>query len=82
MIEVAGVTVPRAAITRLAVILHRNGSRMTGHRLGQAIDKNLDRLALTAKDAPAIVAALREHPIDELEPLRQVLQTPVSGNQS
>ena len=55
MIDVAGVTVPRAAITRLAVVLHRNGGRMTGHRLGQAIDKNLDRLALTAQDAEAIV---------------------------
>ena len=82
MIDVAGVTVPRAAITRLAVLLQRNGSRMTGHRLGQAIDKNLDRLALTAKDAQAIVVALREHPIDELEALRQILQTPLDGNHS
>jgi hypothetical protein len=80
MIEVAGVTVPRAAITRLAVVLHHNGGRMTGHRLGQAIDKNLDRLALTAQDAQLIVAALREHPIDELEPLRQILETSSNGN--
>jgi hypothetical protein len=53
---------------------------MTGHRLGQAIDKNLDRLALTAQDAQLIVAALREHPIDELEPLRQILETSSNGN--
>lgn len=75
MIEVAGVSVPRGAISRLAEVLHRNGGRMTGHRLGQAIDKNLDRLVLTADDAATIVDALREHPFDELEPLRQTLQT-------
>jgi hypothetical protein len=80
MIEVAGVTVPRAALARLVVALHRNGGGITGHRLGQAIDKNLDRLALTAQDAQAIVAALREDPIDELEPLRQILLTSSNGN--
>ena len=55
---------------------------MTGHRLGQAIDKNLNRLALTAQDGQAILATLREHPIDELEPLRQALRSPSNGYRS
>jgi hypothetical protein len=73
MIDVAGVTVPRAAISRLAAELQRNGARMTGHRLGQAIDKNLDRLSLTSQDADAILTALQAQPVDELDPLRQRL---------
>lgn len=73
IIEVAGVTVPRAAVTRLATALIRNGSHLTGDRLAQAIDKHEEHLALTAEDARAIVAALQENPIEGLEPLEQTL---------
>ena len=44
MITVEGVTVPRAAITRLAMNLHRRGEKQVAHYLGHAIDKNLDTL--------------------------------------
>jgi hypothetical protein len=73
MIEVSGVTVPRAAITRLATNLHREGHIGTAHFLGHAIDHNLDHLALDRRAIEAILTSLRSEPIDELEPLRQRL---------
>ena len=76
MIKVAGVNVPRAAIAKLAEELQRNGDRAFAHRLGHAIDKNLDRLELTVLESELILAALRTSPIDELEPLRSFLTKP------
>jgi hypothetical protein len=76
MIEVAGITVPRVAISRLAgIMLVDGGGRMTGHRLAQAIDKNLGKLPLSQREADLILRALRDHPIEALEPLRQRLET-------
>jgi hypothetical protein len=76
LIEVAGVTVPRVAISRLAgIMLVEGGGRMTGHRLAQAIDKNLGKLPLSRREADLILQALRDHPIEALEPLRQQLES-------
>jgi hypothetical protein len=75
IIEVAGVTVPRAAVARLAIVLIRTGNNLTGDRLAQAIDKHEEQRSLTAEDARAIVAALREHPIEGLEPLEESLNS-------
>jgi hypothetical protein len=80
MIEVAGVPVPRAAISRLAAELQHNGARMTGHRLAQAIDQNLENLALTSHEAQEILTALWAQQIDDLEPLRRRLLAFRNGN--
>lgn len=82
MIAVADVAVPRAAVAKLAAVLARNGNggRLVGHRLGQAIDGNRQSLPLAAYEAEAILAALAEHPIEDLEPLRERLEnSPVNG---
>ena len=75
MIDVAGVTVPRAAIAKLAAHLQANGNgtRLIGHRLGRAIDANANELPLADWEAQAIVWTLAANPIDELEPLRHAL---------
>ena len=78
MIDVAGVTVPRAAIAKLAAHMHRSGDKPIAHRLGHAIDKHLDQLNLSDQEVAAILAALRQFPIDDLEPLRQHLLTPAN----
>ena len=80
---VGNVSVPRAAIAQLATVLEHQGPdrRLVGYRLGQAIDGNRDSLALSPAEAAAILDVLADHPITELEPLREALRTaPVRGN--
>lgn len=75
MITVAGVTVPRAAIAKLAQVMHRRGHRIVADQLGHAIDTHLPELRLHSRDADRILAALDAAPIEELEPLRQELRS-------
>ena len=73
MIKVAGVPVPRAAISRLALRLQNEGEKGVAYRLGHAIDHNLESLALTPREIDVFLAALRREPVEELEALREKL---------
>jgi hypothetical protein len=73
MIEVHGAHIPRAALARLAARLQHEGHTSVSHRLGHAIDHNLDSLALTAREIEVILATLVREPVVDLEPLRDRL---------
>ena len=72
MITVAGVTVPRAAIARLAQQMQADDP-IVANQLGHAIDANLSELRVHYRDAERILAHLDASPMPELEPLREQL---------
>ena len=74
MITVAGVTVPRAAIARLAQQM-QTGEPIVANLLGRAIDANLPELQLHPRAADSVLAALDANPVEKLEPLRQQLHS-------
>jgi hypothetical protein len=81
VITVGGVSVPRAAIARLADEMYRTGDKLTAGRLGHAIDHDFASLTLTRREGEQILSALGLVQMDELEPLMDRLRSSLrTGN--
>lgn len=73
MIRVLGIDVPRAAISELALRLHRAGETGLSYRLGSALDRHRDELTLTSEERAQIARYLAKEMVPGLEPLPAVL---------
>lgn len=65
---------PRAAISELATELKRAGSAGSAHRLGHAIDRNLEELVLGPEDYDPILRALSARPFPGLEEFQRIVE--------
>ena len=72
VIRVAGVNVPRAALTSLAIEMRGTDGRNLAGRIGQAIDGNAEELQLQPGDAEILARYLGDPPEALLE-LRDAL---------
>jgi hypothetical protein len=74
VIRVAGVDVPLAAITNLALELHsKRQFRSLTATIDRAVDGGSRKLNLNQKERAELRAALTMFPDERLEPLREVL---------
>ena len=69
---IAGVQLSDSSAAHLAALLSRAGHSHPAQRLGIAIDRNVDEIALLPGDSARIIAVLHDPPAD-LERLREVL---------
>ena len=84
MILVAGVGVPRSALTMLAVTMRDGRDRSLAYRIGEAIDRNWPDFPLFEGDRERLLSAiatfiLLEAPHPALEELRNALLAPQLG---
>ena len=75
MIRYGSIQVQRAAISELATQLRRAGETRLAHKLGQAIDRNLDELVLGPEDYAPILQILSERPLPTLEEFQRTVDT-------
>lgn len=75
LIRYGDLELPHGAIAQLAVALRDIGDDGLAHKLGRAIDADVDELLLTPEDHAPILRALSHRPIPELADFSRVLET-------
>jgi len=69
MIHVAGVEVPRSALSELALRLNEAGEYSLATRLGRAMDSGSTTIALAPRDEAELLDALERHSVFGLDSL-------------